>query len=121
MAIELSVWEQKVFEFGIELPLPPMPEPPTEWGLPGMGLDLKATCPGAPFCGNPDAATKCSKGLKKPLKIPAYAFVLPFPPEIKVPPMMWRVVFPPTVIIPTPPKGKKGGGCPNYPDKEPHG
>ena len=120
MAIELSLWEQKVFEFGFEFPLP-MPEPPTEWGVPGIGLDLVATCPGAPFCGNPDAKKNCSKGLKKPLKIPAYVYALPFPPVVKMPPMKFRVVFPPTVIIPTPPKGKGGGGCPNYPDKEPHG
>jgi|MudIll2142460700_1097286.scaffolds.fasta_scaffold209902_2 hypothetical protein len=126
MPIDLSVWEQKVFDFGVDIPLPPMPEPPAEWGLPGVGLDLKATCPGAPFCGNPDADKNCSKGVKKPLTIPEYIPAIPFPPEINIPPMKFRVVFPPTSIIPTPPKGSggvpgKGGGCPNYPDKEAHG
>jgi hypothetical protein len=109
MPTEISVWEQKVYEFGITLPLPPMPEPSADWGVPGLGLDLKATCPGAPFCGNPDADKNCSIGLKKPLKIPGFSFALPFPPEISVPAISFRIAFPPAVIIP--------GQCPNYPEQ----
>jgi len=109
---ELKVWEQKVYEFGITLPLPPMPEPPADFGIPGLGLDLKATCPGAPYCGNPDADKKCSIPLKLPMKTPTYSYALPFPPKISVPPLKFRITFPPPVILPM--------QCPNYPDQKAH-
>ena len=106
---ELELWEQTVIEVGIELPIPEMPKPSVDWGGGGLGLDLTLTCPGAPFCGNPDVDKNCSISVKSPLKIPGFAVSLPIP-EIKLPPMKIRVVVPPKVIIPI--------NCPNYPNEE---
>lgn len=108
--VELELWEQTVYEFGITLPIPEMPKPSADWG--GVGLNLKLTCPGAPFCGNPDADTNCSISLLQPLEIPGLSISLPIP-EIYLPPMKLRVVVPPKVIIPI--------SCPNYPEEEAQG
>lgn len=108
--VQLELWEQQVYEFGITLPLPEMPKPSADWGP--VGLNLKLTCPGAAFCGNPDAEANCSIGLKQPLKIPGFAISLPIP-EISLPPMKLRVVVPPKVIVPI--------SCPAYPEEEAQG
>ena len=105
--IDLELWEQETFTFGITLPeqipeLPPLPEVP----ILGISLDFRATCPGHVLCGNPDAATNCSIGKKF-----AFSFSpdisLPFPPDIALPPMSVTFTFPPKIIIPV--------SCPNYP------
>ena len=106
--VELEVWEQKVYEFGVELPLPEMPKPTADWGP--IGLAFNAVCPGAPYCGNPDAETNCGAEVSIPFKIPGFSFVLPFPPTISLPPMKVRIAFPPKVILPI--------NCPNYPEQE---
>jgi len=107
--MELKLWEQQVFEFGIDLPFPPLPKPSVSWAPPGFeGISL--TCPGSIFCGNPDASTNCTVSQKFPYKIPSFSFTLPFPPNITIPPLKIRVVFPPSVIIPL--------SCPRYPKKE---
>lgn len=103
-----ELWEQKVFEFGIDLPIPEMPKPTADWG--DMGIHLQFTCPGSAYCGNPEADPKCTRGMKKPLKIPGFSMALPFPPDIKVPPLKFRVVFPPKVVL--------AAYCPNYPEQE---
>ena len=103
-----SLWEQKVFEFGITLPVPEMPKPSAGWG--DLGIHLKFTCPGAIYCGNPDAAKNCSIELLKPLTVPGFSIALPFPPTITLPPLKFRVVFPPKVVL--------AANCPNYPEEE---
>ena len=108
--IQLQLWEQQVYEFGITLPLPEMPKPTADWG--GLGLNLKLTCPGAALCGNPDADTNCSIEIIQPLKIPGFLIALPIP-ELKLPPMKVRVVVPPKVILPV--------ECPAYPKEEAQG
>jgi len=98
MQIELSLWEQKVIEFGIPLPdfIPKMPKPTASWGP--LGLDLKLTCPGPSiqFCENPQP---CFNSPKLPLKIPGFSFSLPIP-EINLPPLSVRITVPPKIIVP---------------------
>jgi len=103
-----SIWEQKVFEFGVTLPIPEVPKPSADWG--SMGIALKFVFPGAIYCGNPDAEENCSLEVIKPLTIPGFSVALPFPPEIKLPPLKFRIVFPPKVVL--------AGFCPNYPEQE---
>ncbi len=106
--IELKLWESKVYEFGITLPIPELPRPTVEWGP--IGLNFKLICPGSAYCGNPDPDAKCSKILKLPFKIPGFSVSLPFPPKISIPPLKIRIVVPPRVILPI--------HCPMYPEKE---
>ena len=105
---ELQLWEQKVFEFGIELPIPEMEIPPIDWG--GAGLNWKVTCPGATYCGNPSAEENCTLEIIKPFKVPSFSVEIPFPPEISIPPLKVRFAFPPKAVMPI--------YCPNYPESE---
>jgi len=103
-----ELWEQKVFEFGITLPIPEFPKPKADWG--SLGISLKFTCPGSTYCGNPQASKNCSIEVIKPLSIPGFSIALPFPPDIKVPPLKFRIVFPPKVVL--------AAFCPNYPEEK---
>jgi len=107
--IQLELWEQQTFTFGITLPipeLPPLPEIPTQ----GITLDLTAICPGHIVCGNPDAAKNCSIGKKFSFSF-SLSIDLPFPPDISLPPMSVTFTFPPKIIIPV--------SCPNYSEDGP--
>jgi hypothetical protein len=96
--IDLQLWESKVYEFGITLPIPELPKPTASWGP--IGLAFKLTCPGQIVCGNPDADKNCSWKYELPFKIPGFSVTLPFPPAIKIPPLKIRIVIPPKVILP---------------------
>jgi hypothetical protein len=106
--MELKLWEQQVFTFGIEIPFPPLPKASISWGAPGIDT-INLVCPGSVFCGNPDASKNCGIKFKFPFKLPGFALALPFPPNISIPPLSIKVVFPPSVIIPI--------ACPRYPNK----
>jgi hypothetical protein len=97
--IELELWEQQVYEFGITLPVPPLPKPPDiGWG--GVGLNLALTCPGqgAGYCERPEACTTKSI-LPLSVTVPGFSVSLPIP-SINIPPISVRVVIPPKIIIP---------------------
>ena len=106
--LELQLWEQMVFEFGVELPIPEMPKPSAELSG-GVGFEFKLQCPGAPYCLNPNVEENCTIRKKYYLAIPGISITLPFPPEIAVPPLKVKVILPPSVVLPL--------SCPNY-DKD---
>ena len=111
--VQISVWEQEVYTFGIELPIPELPDLPEVPAL-GIELNLKATCPGSIVCGNPDAATNCSIGKKFVFSLPIDVPPIPIPPIPALPPLSITFTFPPKIIIPI--------NCPNYPlDGQPEG
>lgn len=107
--INLSLWTQKIFEFGITLPIPELPKPSLSFG--GISLALKLTCPGAPFCGNPNAPKNCSWTVVSQFKIPGFTLVLPFPPKISLPKLKVKIAIPPKWMIPL--------SCPKFPDANP--
>ena len=103
---EIEKWEATVYESGISMPVSEMAEPPADWA--DSGVKLKATCPGASYCGNPNAAANCTVETNRSFKVPTFAIQSPFPPTVEAPPLQARFMFPPRVIIP--------GDCPNYPN-----
>lgn len=106
--LEISLWEQKVYEFGIEVP-PFLLAPPSIDLSTSFVFDLSAMCPGAPYCGNPDAPKNCTIGKKIVQKLPLPPIPLPnF--LFTMPPMMVRFTFPPKLLIPI--------FCPRYPNAE---
>jgi len=107
-AISITPWEQQTYTIGIELPIPPLPELPEV--TMAVKLDLIATCPGAVYCGNPDALKNCSIGRVVGFDLSDIIPIVPFPPDIPVPKLSVSFVFPPQILIPI--------NCPNYPEKK---
>jgi hypothetical protein len=110
MPVNLVLWNQKIFEFGLEITGAfAIAAPPLEWG--SYSVNLKATCPGAAFCGNPDADENCSIFKKAQVSLPGFSISLPSL-AMKIPSFVIKFAFPPSVIIPL--------SCPNYPDATEH-
>ena len=107
--IQLVLWEQKIFEFGLEIQSPfALPLPSIEWG--GAKFPLVAQCPGAAFCGNPKPSVHCAVSKVINIPIPKFGITLPTL-TIAIPSFKFKFVFPPKVIIPI--------NCPNYPGRGP--
>ena len=105
---QVETWETKAYEYGITMPIPEMAEPSADWG--DTGVKLSAKCPGAQYCGNPNADANCTIVANKTFKVPTFTVQSPFPPMIEAPPLKAKFMFPPRAILP--------GYCPNYPKKE---
>ena len=103
--INLTLWNQKVFEFGVEVGgIFELSPPPIGWGA--FEFPLGFTCPGAAFCGNPDP---CAVIKKIQIPVPGLSITLPSL-SMAIPSFKIKFAFPPSVIIPI--------ACPEYPDKE---